>query len=472
MIVPQRRLTRCVVWFLAPGSVLAALLPNLALLPPILFGSLLLAVLVDLLLGLGRLDSIRIACEATSDGKKPAILRGTRGGTFAAALEITPNHPGLSRLNLAVEWPNAVRAHEDVIDIDLSPGERLNRVTIQCDALRRGLFHVRQCVVETPAPLGFLAIRRVMPLLIDLRIYPDLTQEKKQAPAMFLSRGGLGVHPLRQIGKGREFETLREYIIGDTYADIHWKATARKNRPITKVFQIERTQEIYVILDASRLSNRRVTANPAESNRTAVNPTPDTDRNDYLNERYEILDFYIRAAMVLQLAASRQNDLFGLGMFSDKMDGFIRSGVGPAHQNRCRNMLFHLRARQVTPDFLDSFSFLRMKLRRRALLIFLTSLDDPGISDHFVRHVETLSGKHLVVVGMMRSDGVSPLFNDPVESVSGISRALSGHIQWQKLNELDRVLRHKGVQCLMLDHPRMTIQLIERYMQIKQRQLL
>src|SRR5207249_6090507 len=87
---------------------------------------------------------------------------------------------------------------------------------------------------------------------------PNLFSERKQLVALFLNRGTFGLHAQRQIGKGRDFEKLREYIPGDSFDEIHWKASAKRGRPVTKVFQIERTQEVYVIIDASRLSARSV----------------------------------------------------------------------------------------------------------------------------------------------------------------------------------------------------------------------
>ncbi len=79
---------------------------------------------------------------------------------------------------------------------------------------------------------------------------PNLLDDRKNLSALFLNRGQFGLHAQRQVGKGRDFEKLREYIPGDGYDEIHWKATARRGKPITKVFQIERTQEVYVIVDA------------------------------------------------------------------------------------------------------------------------------------------------------------------------------------------------------------------------------
>ena len=86
---------------------------------------------------------------------------------------------------------------------------------------------------------------------------------------------------------------------GDGFDEIDWKATARRARPITRVFQIERTQEVYAVIDTSRLSARGTT-----------------------------LDRFVSAALALGLAAERQGDLFGLVAFSDKLRQFVRARNG------------------------------------------------------------------------------------------------------------------------------------------------
>src|SRR5690606_8645271 len=99
------------------------------------------------------------------------------------------------------------------------------------------------------------AVRGSSACEIELRVYPDLSKERKTVAAFFLNRGMFGLHAHRMVGRGREFERLREYMPGDSYDEIHWKATARRGTPITKVFQVERTQEVYVVIDASRLTS-------------------------------------------------------------------------------------------------------------------------------------------------------------------------------------------------------------------------
>jgi uncharacterized protein (DUF58 family) len=89
--------------------------------------------------------------------------------------------------------------------------------------------------------MGFWLRRKSVALKLEIRVYPNLIGERKRLSSLFLTRGRFGIHAQRQVGQGREFEKLREYIPGDAYADIHWKATAKRAKPATKVFQVERT---------------------------------------------------------------------------------------------------------------------------------------------------------------------------------------------------------------------------------------
>src|SRR5262249_14112404 len=127
-----------------------------------------------------------------------------------------------------------------------------SKVLWRCDPQRRGRFLIRGCYLEAGSTLGFWSIRRKDEVSMEVRTYPNLRADALQA----LRRGMDGRRALRQVGRGREFEKLREYTPGDSSDEIHWKATARRARPITKVFQVERTQEVYLGIGTSRLAGR------------------------------------------------------------------------------------------------------------------------------------------------------------------------------------------------------------------------
>ncbi|MCI0746918.1 MAG: DUF58 domain-containing protein [Verrucomicrobia subdivision 3 bacterium] len=462
-LVPARRL---LFWFglvVAPFSLIAMTGEAGLLLAGIAIGGLLMAALVDALRGTKRLDGLAV--------ELPEVVRLAKDRPGRIEVRIQNKNQNARRLRIGFSLPEEVGATRSIETVVLPAGTEWSALSWTCQPRERGNFPVTRAYLETASPLGFWAVRGSAPVRADIRVYPNLLSERRQLAAMFLHRGRFGSHAQRQVGKGRDFEKLREYIHGDGLDEIHWKATAKRGHPVTKVFQIERTQEVYVAIDASRLSariaarpavpagNGRQDAEPAAAGRTA--------------QRDSALERYVTAALVLGLAAEQQGDLFGLVTFSDRVNGFVRAKSGRAHFNSCRDALYALKPQTVTPDFEEVASFIRLRLRRRALLLFLTALDDPVLAENFVKSMELLCRQHLVMVGMIRPAGAAPLFSsDDVENIDDIYERLGGHMRWSRLREFEKILGRRGVRLQLLDQEELSAQLVSAYMAVKQRQLL
>jgi uncharacterized protein (DUF58 family) len=333
----------------------------------------------------------------------------------------------------------------------------------QFKALKQGLYHLENCFLETPSRCGLWALRRVQPARAEFRVYPDLLRDRKKLTGLFLNRG-MGIHSQRQIGKGKEFEQLREYLPGDSYEDIHWKATARRGMPITKVYQIERTQQIYVIIDGSRLSTRN--SEPLEAGLAA-------GAKDPINHYTTIMERFTTAALVMGLAADRQGDVFGLLAFDDRVRKFVRAKNGRAHYDVCRDALYTLQSRQVSPDYEEVFTFIATKIRRRALLIFLTNLDDPVLAESFTSNIDIISRKHLILVNSFKPGGAAPLFSDSaVKTDVDLYHKLAGHMLWRHLRETEKYLHRHGIRFYLLQNENLCIDLVSQYLSIKRRQVL
>ncbi len=453
MIVPKSRLLFWTGLLALPFSVLVAADPSVSTTAAVITGGFLALVLVDAVWALGRLDGIRATF--------PEVARLTKDREGALELEIQNDKTTEKRLRLAVALPAEIASPCDDIVTLLPEGALRSHVSWPCTPLKRGNYVLENVYLEANSPLGFWAIRKASPARTEVRVYPNILREQGNLSALFLNRGMVGIHAQRQVGKGREFEKLREYIPGDSYEDIHWKATAKRGRPVTKVFQIERTQEVYVVIDASRLS-ARVVERPSAGSRGSPG-----------GEATSQLERFVTAAMVLGLAAEKQGDRFGFLAFNDQVQTFVRARNGKAHYGACRDALYTLQPKTVNPDFGELCSFIRLRLRRRTLLIFLTNLDDPVLAESFVRNVDLLARHHLVLVNMLTAPGVAPLFSEPeVASVDHLYEGLAGHLQWQKLRELEKVLKRRGVSLALLDNARMCPQLVSQYMNVKRRQLL
>jgi uncharacterized protein (DUF58 family) len=369
-------------------------------------------------------------------------------------------------LRIALSLPREIPASREELDVVLPAKTEWSRFDWWCTPARRGNYRVDTAYVEGGSTFGFWAARKVMPVQSEIRVYPNLIQDRKNLAALFLHRGAFGVHAQRQVGKGRDFEKLREYIPGDSFDEIHWKATAKRGKPVTKIFQIERTQEVYVIVDASRLAARRIVSGAKLGASHLAPGTSDTSDTS-------VLERFVTAALVLGLAAEQQGDLFGLLTFTDRVEAFVRAKNGKAHYSACRDALYTLQPKIVTPDFDELCTFIRLRLRRRALLIFLTSLDDPALAESFVRNMDLIRRQHLILVNMLQPPGAVPLFTNPnLAGVDDLYRHLGGHLLWHKLRELQKILQRRGVQFSLLENERLSANLVSQYLGVKQRQLI
>jgi uncharacterized protein (DUF58 family) len=214
----------------------------------VVWGALALAALADAVAAPGRARAIAIAFPET------VRLTHERQGEIEFRIQRAAGRPAVVRV--APAMPGELDAAEPILAAAMPAEEASRALTVRATPRRRGVFRITRCAVECPSPLGLWSVRRSHAVDCEVRSYPNLFGERRRVPGLFLYRGHAGAHRQRQIGKGREFEKLREYLPGDSYEDVHWKATAKRGRPVTKLFQVERTQEVYAIVDSSRLSAR------------------------------------------------------------------------------------------------------------------------------------------------------------------------------------------------------------------------
>ncbi len=458
MLVPRTRLILWIALIVLPFAAIAATLPTLAPIAALGIGTLAFLVIYDALVARGRLAGLWVLL--------PELVRLQKDRPGMIEVRIQNDAQDARTLRLGFAFPRELAAESDDRTTLLPAGTQFSRLDWPVTPTRRGQYFLERAYLEAVSPLGFWAARTSQAVRSELRVYPDLFAERKNVAAIFLKRGQLGAHTQRAVGQGRDFEKLRMYVPGDSINEIHWKASAKRGHPVTKVFQVERTQEVYVIVDASRLSARTLSGSKADT--SSVQP-------ETRNQKPEttVLERYVTAALILGLAAEQQGDQFGLVTFSDRVLSFVRAKSGQAHYDACRDRLYGLQPESVTPDFEELCSFIRLRLRKRALLIFLTALDDPMLAESFAKASELLSRQHLLIVDMLQPPGAQPLFSDAaVTSLDDLYRHLGGHLQWNSLRELEKVLKRRGVRFALLDPEKLVAQVIGQHAEVKRRQLL
>ena len=454
-IVPTYRLIYFVGLIFLPLTLLVVVASSIAAATIVLALVIIIAAAMDAYRSQGILAGIRVTL--------PEVVRISKGREGDFNLQIENQNLKVSRLRIGLAFPEEIYTPAVELRIELPEDNQISSIDWLITGLKQGRYHLDTCYLETASLWGFWSIRTALRTHMEIRVYPNLFDERKNLSGLFLNKG-LGIHAQRQVGKGRDFEQLREYLPGDSFEDIHWKTTAKRGVPVTKVFQIERTQQIYVIIDASRLSSR----SPHASSLSIQGDAQTADSNVTT-----MLQRFITAALIMALAAERQGDMFGLLTFDDKVRSFLTAKKGKAHFNICRDALYTLEPRSVSPDFAELITFIGTKIRRRALMVFLTHLDDPVLADSFAQYIDLISRHHVILVNMLKPVAAKPLFSsESVSSVNDIYNDLGGHLLWRRLRETQKVLQRRAVGLGMLDNENFCTELVSQYLTLKRRQIL
>lgn len=417
-----------------PLAVCAAVWPQAGMLLWVAVPVLAAVAFTDAFMGRGRLRGLSALVEEDTQ------LAQDREREFSVRLRKPPALAASARAGLA--FPPQIRCDNEEVRLNLAPGATDYLVSWRVLPKERGRYNLDALYVTLYSPLRLWECGTAVPLDLELTVFPDTG---RYGALLARTRGQLGARMIRQLGKGREFEKLREYAAGDGFDEIHWKATARRGSPITKVYQTEKMQEIYAVVDTSRLMARRFGDHSA-------------------------LDEYLRVALLLGAAAERRGDRFGIILFHRQVSRFLRARNGKAHYAACRQAMFDARPEPVPADFFELASFLRARVPKRSLLFLLTALDEPSAASSLERASSLLGQRHLPYAVMLRPEGVSPLLSGEVSG--DLYGALAGHLQWRSLRELELSLRRHGVRFHIVEPGKVAVEVLGLYDEVKQRQLL
>lgn len=447
MFYPSQQLVGSAAVVLLLASLVYALVPGLGLL--LVAGVLVfvLLVILDVNQSVRNLEGIV--------AKAPERFSISVGREDSLRLQLVFDRSEVRDYWLGVAVPETIRCETPEFTIRTVGGERKLVVGIPLRGVKRGKRWLEWIHIGCVSGRGFWRIKGALPVKCLIKVFPNILVEQKSLGALFLRPGMIGSHAARTLGKGKDFEKLREYVPGDSFEDIHWKATAKRNKPITKLFQLERTQDIYVVIDASRMSARPCHLGGEDS------------------ETLTYLEKNLAVGLMLATVAERMGDRFGFFSYSDRVDGFLRASSGRQHFDACREALYCLEPSRATPDFRELLTSMCLRLRHRSLLVLLVALDDALLGERFLENVEILRRQHLVVVVSVRPPSARPLFeNQAVSDPDELFEELNGHEHWQQLNRLRRQLKSRGVDMLLPDVETVGVSVVDQYLTIKRKQRL
>lgn len=352
------------------------------------------------------------------------------------------DNPGKRPLHLQlVDYLPAAAEHENLQQSLLLPAGKRLRTHYRLRFNRRGDHTLPGVELLLAAPLGLLRRRAFVKLEATARVYPNFAAVAKYALLANDNRlSQLGVRLRQRRGTGLEFHQLREYRDGDTLRQIDWKASSRLRKLITREYQDERDQQVCFLLDSGfRMRSQ--------------------------DGRLSHFDDALNALLLLAYVVLRQGDAAGLLSFAGE-ERFLPPAKGRGVISHIMNRVYDLEPGTHTPDFLAAGGRLSERLRKRSLVIILTSLRNEDASE-LSEACRLLSERHLVLVACLREKVLDELDMTEPHDIDSALTVASTHAYLQEREKALNTLRHQGVSVLDVRPDQLAVHLVNRYFDIK-----
>jgi uncharacterized protein (DUF58 family) len=302
--------------------------------------------------------------------------------------------------------------------------------------------------------LGLMERWAMSPLEQTVRVYPTLRQSEDQE--IFLARGrqiDMQLRQAQQRGLGRDFESLREYLEGDDLRDVCWTATARRGQLITRRYQTERNQAVWIVLDAGRLLRGRILPDTSDPNRWGQSK----------------LDHACSTAVALAQLALYSGDRVGLLVYGQQIQQRILPGRGPAHLRLIVEALAQAHAESSEADHLRATATLNRWQPRRALILWITDLAETAMRPEVIDGAMQLLRRHVLLFVAMAQPDVEAIANARPKTVAQMYRASAAQELASRRELLLARLREQGALTLDLDPARLTSAVLNQYLKVKER---
>ncbi|MEB3982772.1 DUF58 domain-containing protein [Mycobacterium sp. 663a-19] len=388
---------------------------------------------VALLVALAVVGAIDVGLAASTRG-----LRYTRspdcsarlGQRVDADLEIFNDGRRRFRGQIRDAWPPSARAEPRIHAVTIAAGQS-RRVRSVLRPVRRGDQRAAVVTARSIGPLGFAGRQRSRPVSGQVRVLPPFLSRKHLPSRLAKLREIDGLLPTLIRGQGTEFDSLREYVVGDDVRSIDWRATARRADVMVRTWRPERDRRVVIVLDTGRMAAGRVGVDP-----TAADPAG-----------WPRLDWSMDAALLLAALASRAGDNVDF-LAHDRVS---RAAVFGASRTELLAQLVEamapLQPTLVESDWRAMIAAILRRTRRRSLVVLLTDLNATALDEGLLPILPQLSSRHHVMIAAVadpRVDQMAAGRSDP----AAVYDAAAAERSRNDRRAIASRLRHGGVEVV------------------------
>ncbi|MEZ4794448.1 MAG: DUF58 domain-containing protein [Flavobacteriaceae bacterium] len=312
----------------------------------------------------------------------------------------------------------------------------------------RGEYHFGNLNVFVSTALGLVARRQQFAAEAMVPNYPSFLQLKKYDFVAFSNRlKFFGLKKIRRIGHTMEFEQIKEYIAGDDVRNINWNATAKKGELMVNQFQDEKSQPVYSVIDKGRVMKMPF---------------------NYLS----LLDYAINACLVISNIALKKQDKAGMFSFSRKVEDQVVAQRKGSQMNLILETLYNIETDFAESDFSRLYVEIKRKIKQRSLLLLYTNFETLDALHRQLPYLQAINRTHLLVVIFFQNTELIAFSKEKATSTQAIfEKTIAEKFIYEKkliVNELNKY----GIQTILTPPEDLTVNTINKYLEIKARGLL
>jgi uncharacterized protein (DUF58 family) len=351
------------------------------------------------------------------------------------------------RLSIIDELPVQFQRRDFKIDLSLPPGERRS-IEHSLMPLTRGVYTFGNINVFVATRLGMAERRLVSAQAQDVAVYPSIIQMKRyELRAMRHIAHETGIKKMRRIGHSYEFEQIKNYVPGDDYRSINWKASSRRATLMVNQYEDERSQQVYCIVDKSRAMKMPF-------------------------EGLSLMDYAINTSLAISNIILKKQDKAGLLTFSDVIGATIKAERDTSHLTRILEALYREKERPGESNYELLYEAVRRLIGARSLLLLFTNFESSYALERALPTLRRLNRAHLLVVVFFENTEIRRLASEEVRTTADIYRQTVARQFLQEKKEMVQKLRQYGIQAILTKPQDLTLNTINKYLELKSRGLI
>jgi len=393
--------------------------------------------LLDFYLLFGLKGSIR--------GARLMKSRFSLGDDNSISVSLANTYPFPVRVKIVEQLPEQFQIRDFSRKTNM---EYMGRVTInyKLRPLTRGTYHFGDLLCYVQSQIGLLQRRVAAAPETTVKVYPSYLQLKQHQLIASSDTSFTGVRRVRRLGHSMEFEKIKSYVQGDDVRTINWKATARTGDLMVNTFTDAREQQVYAIVDKGRAMKMPF-------------------------EGMTLLDYAINASLAILNIALLKDDRAGLITFSNQVGTVLPADRRSSQLHHVLEALYQQETEFKESDYEALLSLVLRRINQRSFLILFTNFETMAALERQLPYLKRLAARHLVCVVFFQNTLLKEIHETQPDSTEGIYiKTIADQFDFEK-KQIVRELRRHGILSILTTPQTLSISVINKYLELKARQM-